>query len=310
MKRLLFGLIAFTALMFVTACSGTDPETGANDAEQSKLKVTSTTSQIGDIVKNVGGNYVDAESLMGPGTDPHLYQATQKDIGKLNEADIIFYNGLHLEGKMAEIFKKMKQEKPTCAVADGVPEGKLIKQGESAYDPHIWFDVELWQYAVDEVVKGLSEVDKDHADEFETNGERYKKELAELDTWAKKSLGQIPEKSRVLVTAHDAFNYFGNAYDIEVKGLQGLSTESEYGIKDVQNIVNVLVEREIKAVFVESSISERSIHAVVEGAKQKGHNVSIGGELYSDAMGEEGTEEGTYIGMFKHNINTIKNALK
>lgn len=310
MKKLLLGLTALIVLSFMTACSGTDSNTGAEGNSKEKVKVTSTTSQIGDIVKNVGGDYVDSASLMGPGTDPHLYQATQQDIGKLNKADIIFYNGLHLEGKMGEIFEKMQQEKPTHAVSDGVPKEKLIQEGEDAYDPHIWFDVELWQYAVDEVVKGLSEVDKDHADEFKANGESYKKELAELDTWAKESLAEIPERSRVLVTAHDAFNYFGNAYDIEVKGLQGLSTDSEYGIKDVQNIVNVLVDREIKAVFVESSISERSINAVVEGANEKGHDVKIGGELYSDAMGEEGTEEGTYIGMFKHNINTIKYALK
>lgn len=310
MKRVLIGMMTMIAFVFVTACSGTESSTGTVDTEQGKLKVTSTISQIGDIVKNIGGDYVDAESLMGPGTDPHLYQATQKDMSKLDEAEIIFYNGLHLEGKMGEIFEKMQQEKPTRAVTDGIPRERLIKEGEDAYDPHVWFDVELWQYAVDEVVKGLSEVDKEHADEYKANGERYKEELAELDEWAKESLAEIPEKSRVLVTAHDAFNYFGNAYDIEVEGLQGLSTESEYGIKDVQNIVNLLVDREIKAVFVESSISERSINAVVEGAKKSGHDVRIGGELYSDAMGEEGTEAGTYIGMFKHNINTIKNALK
>lgn len=309
MKKFVASIIILWVVMLTAACSGGE-EKANGDSKGDHIKVTTTTAQIGDIVKNVGGDHIKLESLMGPGTDPHLYQATQQDIGKLNDADIIFYNGLHLEGKMGEIFEKMQQQKPTHAVADGVPDDQLIQQGKDAYDPHIWFDVELWQHATDEVVKGLSELDKENAKDYESNGEAYKKELAELDTWAKESLAEIPKKSRVLVTAHDAFNYFGNAYDIEVAGLQGLSTDSEYGIKDVQNIVDLLVEREIKAVFVESSISERSINAVVEGAKEKGHDVAIGGELYSDAMGEEGTEEGTYIGMFKHNINTIKNALK
>ncbi|MFD1706402.1 metal ABC transporter solute-binding protein, Zn/Mn family [Siminovitchia sediminis] len=310
MKKLLMWLAVLWTFSVITACSGAATDSGAQTDEGKKIKVTSTTSQVGDIVNHVGGEYVEADSLMGPGTDPHLYQATQQDIGKLSEADLIFYNGLHLEGKMGEILEKMQDQKPVRAVSDAVPEEKLIKEGKDAYDPHIWFDAGLWQYAVDEVVEGLSEVDPEHADQYAANGDSYKNELAEVDEWAKEMLADIPEQSRVLVTAHDAFHYFGNAYDIEVKGLQGLSTDSEYGIKDVQNIVNLLVEREIKAVFVESSISERSINAVVEGAKEKGHDVVIGGELYSDAMGEEGTEEGTYIGMFKHNIRTIQQSLK
>ncbi|WLR52751.1 zinc ABC transporter substrate-binding protein [Bacillus tianshenii] len=308
MKKWLASVCVAILLIFTTACSQTEVQTEANGS--GKISVTTTIAQIADIVKNVGGEHVEIESLMGPGTDPHLYQATQKDIQKLNEADVIFYNGLHLEGKMNEIFEKMSAQKPTHAVADGVPEEKLIKEGKDAYDPHIWFDVQLWTYAVDEVVKGLSEMDKEHAEEFKANGESYKKELAELDAFAKERLSEIPEESRVLVTAHDAFNYFGNAYEVEVKGLQGLSTDSEYGIKDVQNIVDLLVNRKIKAVFVESSISEKSINAVVKGAGKRGHEVKIGGELYSDAMGASDTETGTYIGMFKHNINTITDSLK
>lgn len=310
MKRWVTGLIAAMVLIFTAACSQTDTETGTDAEGMNKVKVTTTIAQIADIVRNVGGEHVDVESLMGPGTDPHLYQATQQDIGKLNDADIIFYNGLHLEGKMNEIFEKMRSEKPTHAVADGVDKSKLIEEGIETYDPHIWFDISLWQFAVDEVVAGLSELDQENAESYKENGESYKQELAELDAFAKGRIQEIPEQSRMLVTAHDAFNYFGNAYGMEVKGLQGLSTDSEYGLKDVQNIIDVLVEREIKAVFIESSISEESIRAVVEGAGKRGHEVTIGGELYSDAMGEEGTEEGTYIGMFKHNINTITDSLK
>jgi manganese/zinc/iron transport system substrate-binding protein len=249
---------------------------------------------------------------MGPGIDPHLYQASQGDIQKLNQADIIFYNGLHLEGKMGEIFEKMSNEKPTVPVASAIPENKLINDKTNAkiHDPHVWFDISLWIHTVDIVEEELSKLSPENKDEFAENAAAYKKKLQEMDQYAKEQVGTIPEESRVLVTAHDAFTYFGNAYGFEVMGLQGLSTDSEYGLRDVQNLVDVLADRKIKAVFVESSISEKSINAVVEGSKKRGHEVVIGGQLYSDAMGEEGTEEGTYLGMFKHNIDTIVSSLK
>ncbi|OEH92712.1 metal ABC transporter solute-binding protein, Zn/Mn family [Bacillus solimangrovi] len=307
MKRMIMSLSLIFSMFILGACSQSEV---VNQSDEGKLMITTTTAQVGDLVKNVGGDYVEVTSLMGPGTDPHLYQATQNDIKKLNQAEIIFYNGLHLEGKMNEIFEKMESQKPTYAVAHAIPEDKLIKQGKDAFDPHIWFDINLWKYAVDEVANGLGEYDKAHKEEYLANAEKYKAELDALEAFANERLSEIPEKSRVLVTAHDAFSYFGNAFEMEVEGLQGLSTDSEFGLKDVQNIVDVLVEREIKAVFIESSISENSIQAVVEGARERGHDVVIGGELYSDAMGEEGTEEGTYVGMYKHNINTITTNLK
>ncbi|MCA1032491.1 zinc ABC transporter substrate-binding protein [Bacillus timonensis] len=278
--------------------------------DEDRLVVTTTIGQIADIVKNVGGEHVEVQSLMGPGVDPHLYQASQGDIKKLSSADVIFYNGLHLEGKMGEIFEKL--DKKIVAVGESVPKELLLGDPEDskAHDPHIWFDIDLWTYAVEAVRDTLIEVDGKNADAYKANTEAYLKELQELKAYAENRIKEIPEESRVLVTAHDAFSYFGNAYGFEVLGLQGLSTDSEYGLKDVQTLVDVLVDKKIKAVFVESSISDKSINAVVEGAKKKQHEVSIGGELFSDAMGKEGTEEGTYVGMYKHNIDTIVDSLK
>ncbi|WP_273834527.1 metal ABC transporter solute-binding protein, Zn/Mn family [Guptibacillus sedimenti] len=298
------------ASLFLLILAGCSSE--ADKQSEGKIKVTTTIGQIGDIAKNVGKEHVAVDSLMGPGIDPHLYKASQGDINKLSQADIIFYNGLHLEGKMGDIFAKMKEDKPTYPVAEAIPENKLLvdQANASAIDPHVWFDIELWQYAVMEVRDALIEYDPDHKADYEKNAETYLNELKKLEEEAQAKINEIPEESRVLVTAHDAFQYFGQAYGMEVKGLQGLSTDSEYGLRDVQNLVNTLADRNIKAVFIESSISERSINAVVEGAREKGHEVKIGGELYSDAMGEKGSPEGTYTGMYRHNIETIAKALK
>lgn len=304
-----FGIVSTCLLLVILgACSNA----GESPEGEGKIKVTTTTGQIGDIAKNIGEDHVKVDSLMGPGIDPHLYKASQGDINKLSNADIIFYNGLHLEGKMGDIFAKMKDEKPTYPVAEAIPEDMLLvdQANSSAVDPHVWFDIDLWKYAVEEVRDGLIELDPENKDDYEKNTELYLEELTALQKESQERINEIPEESRVLVTAHDAFQYFGQAYGMEVKGLQGLSTDSEYGLRDVQDLVNVLADGNIKAVFIESSISERSINAVVEGSKEKGHQVVIGGELFSDAMGEEGTPEGTYVGMYKHNIETITESLK
>ncbi|WP_299095489.1 zinc ABC transporter substrate-binding protein [uncultured Metabacillus sp.] len=307
MKKWLVSIAAITVMCFLTAC-GNDQVNG--DGKE-KIQVTTTTGQVADVVKNIGKDKVEVVSLMGPGVDPHLYQASQGDIQKLNQADLIFYNGLHLEGKMNEIFEKMSKDKQTVAVADSIPETMLLRTKDSnAHDPHVWFDIQAWIHTIDSVEKELTKISPENESFFKENALAYEKELQELDQYAKEQIETIPEESRVLVTAHDAFGYFGHAYGLEVMGLQGLSTDSEYGLKDVQGLVDILVERNIKAVFIESSISEKSIQAVVEGAKKQKHEVVIGGELFSDAMGEEGTEEGTYAGMFKHNVDTIVSALK
>ncbi|WP_230502926.1 metal ABC transporter solute-binding protein, Zn/Mn family [Sutcliffiella rhizosphaerae] len=299
-------------IFFVTLFALVGCNSAASGDKENTIKVTTTIAQIGDIAENVGGEKVTVESLMGPGIDPHLYQASQGDIRKLNDAEIIFYNGLRLEGRMGDILNKMSESKPTIAVGEAVPTKLLLEDDDETdkMDPHIWFDISLWLFAVEEVKNSLIELDGENADFYEENASAYIKELKELDKYAKEQISAIPEESRVLVTAHDAFKYFGEAYGMEVTGLQGLSTDAEFGLNDVRSIIDLLVERDIKAVFVESSISEDSINAVVKGAESRGHSVEIGGELYSDAMGTKGTETGTYLGMFRHNIDTIVNALK
>lgn len=310
MKKWLGSVVAFVIVLIIAGC-GSEKTSGDNNDKET-IRVTTTTGQVADLVKNIGGDKVEVVSLMGPGVDPHLYQASQGDIKKLDQADIIFYNGLHLEGKMDEIFEKMSEDKAVIAIADSVPEEKLLSadDGSESYDPHVWFDIEAWIYGIEAVKQELTKLSPEQEEVFTENATAFKKDLEEMHQYAIEQIQSIPAESRVLVTAHDAFKYFGNAYGLEVMGLQGLSTDSEYGLKDVQSLVDTLVERNIKAVFVESSISEKSINAVVEGAKEKNHQVVIGGELFSDAMGEEGTEEGTYIGMFKHNVDTIVNSLK
>ncbi|KML01513.1 metal ABC transporter solute-binding protein, Zn/Mn family [Rossellomorea marisflavi] len=299
-----------TVLAFALMMGGCAQKSGTD--ESGKVKVTATIGQIGDAVKQVGGDHVEVQTLMGPGVDPHLYKAKQSDIGKLQEADLIFYSGLHLEGKMLEVLEKVNETKPAYAISESIPKERLRADEASAaaVDPHVWFDIDLWKIAVAEVRDGLIKEDPTHEEEYRENTEAYFDRLDELKEYAEGEIGSIPEEQRVLVTAHDAFHYFGDAYDMEVMGLQGLSTDAEFGLGDVQGLVEILAEREIKAVFVESSISEKSITAVMEGVRKKGKDIELGGELYSDAMGKEGTETGTYIGMYKHNVDTIVKALK
>ncbi|MEI4771253.1 zinc ABC transporter substrate-binding protein [Psychrobacillus sp. FJAT-51614] len=302
-------LLIFTAVLFIAGCSN---KTDESMGKEHKPLVVTTTGQIADAVKEIAGDHVIVKSLMGPGVDPHLYKATQGDLQTLEEADIIFYNGLELEGKMSDIFEKMKVEKTVHAIGDALPKDKVLRNElhPELSDPHIWFDVEVWQLAVKEITKTLVVEIPNSQDEFLKNEKVYFQKLNDLSVWTDQRISEIPEKQRVLVTAHDAFNYFGRSHGMEVRGLQGLSTDSEYGIKDIQNIVDFLVDQNIKAVFIESSVSDKAMKAVIEGAKEKGHSIQIGGELFSDAMGAEGTEEGTYIGMYKHNVNTIVDSLK
>lgn len=291
-----------------TAASTSDAE--GETGTDSKIQITATTGQVADAAKNVGGDHVNVETIMGPGTDPHVYRASQGDIAKLENADIIFYNGLNLEGNLSDVFVSMANKKPVVPVADRIPEDQLLEEEEGIYDPHVWFDLELWQEAVTAVEESLAELDPDNSDSYRENAEAYMSEIQKLHEYAQERINEIPEESRMLVTAHDAFGYFGEAYGLEVRGLQGISTDAEYSVNDVNRIVDLVTENNIKAVFIESSVSERAIQAVVEGAAAQGHELEIGGELFSDAMGEEGTEEGTYIGMVKHNVDTIVDALK
>lgn len=277
-----------------------------------KIKIVTTTGMIEDAVKNIVAEHGEVISLMGPGVDPHLYKATHGDLERLTEADVIFYNGLHLEGKMGEVFEKLARIKPVVALGDEIAENRLRKVPgfQGAFDPHIWFDVSLWKEAVKVAAEFLQEYDTAHRDEYESNSEKYLVKLDSLDRAVREAVVQIPATQRVLITAHDAFGYFGDAYEIEVRGLQGISTLSEFGLRDVTDLVDFIITRKVKAIFVETSVSQKSIEAVVEGCQEKNWNVRIGGSLYSDAMGRAGSAEGTYIGMVSANVKTIVESLK
>ncbi|WP_299393365.1 zinc ABC transporter substrate-binding protein [uncultured Gelidibacter sp.] len=277
------------------------------------LNIVTTTTLITDLVTQIGGDKLNIQGLMGTGVDPHLYKASEGDVSKLVNADLIFYGGLHLEGKLVEVFEKMQsQNLQTIAVSDALDPKTLIgsEYFASNYDPHIWFDVHNWELITAFVVKKLSEADPKNKAFYEENGKNYLEELKVLNAEVKSTISTLPAEKRILVTAHDAFNYFGKAYGFDVVGLQGLSTATEAGVQDVQNLANFIIEKNVKAIFVESSVPRRTIEALQAAVNSKNHKVEIGGTLYSDALGNAGTPEGTYIGMFKYNVNTIVNALR
>lgn len=288
-------------------CSG--PQEEAKD--DGKIKIVATTGMIADAVKNIVKDSAEVVALMGSGVDPHLYKATQGDLEKLTTADIIFYNGLHLEGKMGEVFQKLSRQKPVVAVAEAIEKDRLLSNSdfEGAYDPHVWFDVSLWKEVVNKLNQVVQSLDTGKAAFYSKNAEEYLIKLDSLHLAVSMEIGEIPEEQRVLITAHDAFSYFGRAYNIEVKGLQGISTMAEYGLRDVSDLVTFIIERNIKAVYVETSVSEKAIQAVVEGCQQKGHKLKIGGTLYSDAMGPANSPEGTYLGMVDANVRAIVKGL-
>ena len=303
-------LLVFGLVLLLTAC-GQSAEQPAADLSERPIRIVTTIGMITDITENVGGERVDVTGLMGPGVDPHLYKASEGDVSSLTEADVIFYNGLHLEAKMGEVLEQMGSRITTVAVTKDVDESLLLTppEFEGAHDPHVWFDVTIWMTAVEAVRDTLIKVDPGSADLYRANAETYLGELAELDAYVREQAARVPEKQRVVITAHDAFNYFGRAYNFEVRGLQGISTATEAGTEDVQDLAAFIAENQIPAVFVESSVPVRNIEAVQAAVQSKGFAVSIGGELYSDAMGDWGTEDGTYIGMVRHNVDTIVGAL-
>ncbi len=285
----------------------------AADRVAAQIKVTATVGMVADLVKQVGGTRVEVVGLMGPGVDPHLYKATASDISKLRRAEVIFYNGLVLEGKMTDILTKLaRSKKHVYAVTDSVPKGRLLKPAEfeGHYDPHLWFDVQLWSMCVDTVVAGLAGFSAKDARHFRMRGEKVKGDLRRLHQWALAKAGELPKAARILITSHDAYNYFGRAYGFQVVGLQGISTVTEAGLADMTKLVDFIKAKKIKAIFVESSVSPSAIQRISRDA-----GVKIGGEIFSDAMGtpgqiEGGYDLGTYDGMIRHNFNTIVNALK
>ena len=277
-----------------------------------RIEVVCTTGMVADLARNIGGDRIAVVGMMGPGVDPHYYKASQGDLAKLTAANLILFNGLFLEGKLEAIFAKMARRKPVLAVAEHIPEERLLRPPEfdGNFDPHIWFDVSLWAQTIEPVVARLSALDPDGASVYRQNGARYRARLDSLHQWVFNQIALLPEASRVLITAHDAFGYFGRAYGVEVVGLQGISTVADYGVNDVTRLVDLIVEREVKAIFVESSVPARSIEAVREGCLDRGFPVAIGGTLYSDAMGAAGSGTDTYVGMVESNVNTLVGALR
>lgn len=299
--------LGLVAAVLLAGCGG-EPDL---PIEQRTVRVVTTTGMITDLAENIGGERVRVIGLMGPGVDPHLYKASEGDVLRLVSADVVFYNGLHLEGRMTKVFERMRGRVHTAAVTSGIPPERLLawEEGEGGNDPHVWFDVTLWMNAAETVRDTLAEVDPEHASVYRDNAERYLTQLADLDRYVRRRAAEVPPEQRVLITAHDAFHYFGQAYGFEVQGLQGISTAAEAGIEDVQNLAKEIANRRIRAVFVESSVPRRRVEALQEAVRARGFRVEVGGELFSDALGNRGTEEGTYDGMVRHNIDTIVNAL-
>lgn len=330
-------LLLITAML--TGCA--DPGTSNNSNNQSETAtqtfegeppflVVTTTGMVADTVRAVAGDHlkvleagelkIDGKGkqirlvqLMGERVDPHLYKASPGDLSLLDKADVIFYSGLHLEGKLVDVFERTAQRKPTIAVTAPLEAGsdsRLLEVEDGYHDPHVWFDVQLWRQTVKAVADELARFDPDRADDYQTNADNFRAELDELHTYCKQQIESIPKQQRVLVTAHDAFHYMGRAYGLEVKAIQGVSTDSEASAKHIEELVEFIVKRKIKAVFIESSVSDHNIKLLIEGCAARDHTLTIGGELYSDAPGTPGTAEGTYIGMVRHNVDTIAKSLK
>lgn len=308
----------FCVLALAAGCSPgrtTTPHGQRTFSGTHPIKAVATTAMVGDLVRNVGGSHVAVTDLFKAGVDPHTYRATTEDVRLLKNADMVFFNGLHLEGKMGEVFEKLQQQVPSLAVADTLKSPKsaavrpLLTDGEHP-DPHVWFDVSMWASLADAVAESLAKFDPPHAAEYRDNARKYADRLKSLDGEITGQLAAIPKEKRVLVTSHDAFRYFGRAYGVDVRGIQGVSTESEASVGHITELVDFLSKAKVKAVFVESSVSPRNMQALIEGCAARGHKVVQGGELFSDAMGDPGTVEGTYEGMIRHNVKTIVEALK
>lgn len=304
------GLLLLMLAPMLVAC--TSPNTPNGHLPDRPIRVVTTTGIVGDLVRNIGGERVSVISLMGPGIDPHLYKASAGDVIRLQEADIIFYNGLHLEAAMGAVLERMQGRVRTVAVTAGIPRELLLPSDayENLYDPHIWFDVTLWKQAAEQVYDALRDFDSSGASVYRANADAYLHQLDALHTYVLEQSATIPAEQRVLITAHDAFRYFGRAYGFEVRGLQGISTATEAGAADVQALAELIAARRIPAIFVETSVPQRTVEAVQAAVQERGFAVTIGGELFSDALGAPETPEGTYIGMVRHNIDTMVRALR
>ena len=306
-----FRLVLVVAALFAApGCGRVEQEAQGPRSIDGRARIVATTGMIGDAAAAIGGAAVDVTVLMGPGVDPHVYKASEGDVQLLVEADLVLFNGLHLEAKLADVLERLGER--TAAVSDGIPRARLLAPAAFAgqYDPHVWFDVRLWTEAVAEIRDVLVARDPADAAAYRANAARYLRELRELDTWISRRAASVPPSQRVLVTAHDAFNYFGRAYGFDVRGLQGISTATEAGAGDVQRLAAFIAARRIRTIFVETSVSPRAVEAVRAAVRSRGFDVQIGEQLYSDAMGDPDTPEGTYVGMVRHNVDAIVAGLR
>jgi manganese/zinc/iron transport system substrate-binding protein len=308
------GVLRAVAMMLagvvsLAACGGI--ETIAIAGEREPLKVVATIGMLGDAARQIAGDRANVTSLMNEGVDPHTYKPTPGDVRAMSGADVILYNGLHLEGRMADVIVRMAGRRSVVRATETIDESLLREPAEFAghFDPHVWFDVSLWKSVVGRVRDALIEKDPAGKEAYALAASEYLLLLDELHAYAKASIASIPEKNRVLVTAHDAFGYFGRAYGLEVLAIQGISTDSEASLQDINALVDTLVARKVPAVFIESSVPRKTIDALIEGCKGRGHTVRVGGELFSDALGRKGTAAGTYVGMVLHNVEAVTRAL-
>jgi manganese/zinc/iron transport system substrate-binding protein len=303
-------LLAITAL--AAGCAPAKTTASAAEVAERRVRVVTTTNLITDLARKVGGNRVRVTGLMGPGVDPHLYKATAGDVRELVEADLILYGGLELEGKMEDVFVKLARQRPTVAVTSAMPRARLRSEPGFAdrYDPHVWFDVDLWRHAVTATRDALMDVDPRHRRTYERNAAAYDAELVRLDRWVAEQVARIPARRRVLVTSHDAFQYFGRRYDVDVEAIQGISTVTEATTADVERVARLIAERQVSAVFLESSVPPQTIQAVLASARRQGQEAVVGAELFADAAGEEGTPEGSYVGMIRHNVDALVRGLR
>ena len=304
-------LAVVLAAVALAGCASAWTGATATDLAGREVRVVATTNFIADLAREVGGDRVEVTGLMGPGVDPHLYKASAGDVRDLVEADLVVYGGLELEGKMGDVFERLGEQRPVVAVAGGIPRERLRASPDHPEqpDPHVWFDPTLWRHAVDELARTLGEVDPRHRDEYARRAAAYGRELDELDAWARRQLSAIPREQRVLVTSHDAFQYLGARYDVDVVPIQGISTATEATTADVERVAEIIARRRVPAVFVESSVPPQTVEAVLASAARRGHRATIGEPLFSDAAGDAGTPAGTYLGMVRHNVRALAEGL-
>ncbi|WP_428388240.1 metal ABC transporter solute-binding protein, Zn/Mn family [Mucisphaera sp.] len=307
MSKLILALALFAGLLLTGCRPAEEPA-----ADTGSYRIVTTIAMVADVARNIAGDRATVTNIIGEGVDPHLYKPTRADVARFQEADVILYNGLMLEGKMGDVLVRLARSgKTVYPVTETLFEQSdyLIIDAEQHHDPHVWMDVAGWMRAAEVIATALTEHDPQGAETYQANLETYLEQLRALDTYARDTMATIPENQRVLVTAHDAFGYLGRAYNLEVLGIQGISTESEAGLLDLERLIQRIVNDNIPAVFVETSVADKNVRALVEGAHAAGHQLVIGGSLFSDAMGQPGTYEGTYIGMIDHNVTTITRAL-